>query len=212
MTADECIENIFSGGDGWRRVKGTPKTQRHGSLPDGDDDGGQESANASADEGGRHGGTLRPSDMHRFFQHGSSSHRHLLGRSPSSSRPRWHHRRNISAASDKSGVTVTGRDEAAGHGQVAPVPAGGGGGGGSAGRRGHGKEDELVAHGSGTSSSGSRSRSQSVASLAPTLGSGSDRDTRGRENGFRRAKEVDEFEMRDDMVAWRLPGAAVSQR
>ncbi|KAG5912966.1 hypothetical protein E4U42_001611 [Claviceps africana] len=43
------------------------------------------------------------------------------------------------------------------------------------------------------------SRSGSLGSLAPTLGSSSDA-------GMRRTKEVDEFEVRDDLVAWRLPG------
>jgi hypothetical protein len=57
---------------------------------------------------------------------------------------------------------------------------------------------------------GSRARSGSLASLATTTGeSSSDRDRdghhRGRD-GFRRAREVDEFEVRDDLVAWRLPG------
>ena len=34
---------------------------------------------------------------------------------------------------------------------------------------------------------------------------GSESSERGRP-GFRPAHEVDEFEMRDDLVAWRLPG------
>lgn len=59
-------------------------------------------------------------------------------------------------------------------------------------------------------------RSGSMASLAPTLGStatsssgrsSSDRD-RGRRygGGFRRQKEVDEHEIREDLIAWELPG------
>ncbi|KXX78496.1 hypothetical protein MMYC01_204923 [Madurella mycetomatis] len=51
---------------------------------------------------------------------------------------------------------------------------------------------------------GLRSRSDSLASLATTLGS--DRD-RGRD-GFKRAREVDEFELRDDLIAWTIPGGA----
>jgi hypothetical protein len=34
----------------------------------------------------------------------------------------------------------------------------------------------------------------------------SDGSERGRTGGFRKAQEVDEFEVRDDLMAWRLPG------
>jgi len=47
-----------------------------------------------------------------------------------------------------------------------------------------------------------RSPGGSTASLATTLGS----SERGRREGFRRPREVDESEARDDLVAWRLPG------
>ena len=47
----------------------------------------------------------------------------------------------------------------------------------------------------------SRSRSESAASLAPTMGS----SERGRRDGFKRAREVDEFEVREDLVAWAVP-------
>lgn len=47
---------------------------------------------------------------------------------------------------------------------------------------------------------GLRSRSDSAASLATTLGS----YDRGRD-GFKRARELDEFEVREDLVAWAVP-------
>jgi hypothetical protein len=155
LTADECIEDIFSGGDGWKA--GSGKSHRKGSIADEEDSG-----SLSGDEG--IGGTLRPADLRRMH----------LSRS---------HRRDMSGASEKSVMTVTARDDA-----------------GSSSR-------SSIAHRRNMSKDGlgdSRSRSESLTSLTPTMGS----SDRGREHGFKRAREVDEFEMRDDMVAWRLPGAA----
>jgi len=43
-----------------------------------------------------------------------------------------------------------------------------------------------------------------MASLAPTLGS-SEREGK-KQLGMKPAKEVGEFDMRDDLVAWSLPG------
>lgn len=48
---------------------------------------------------------------------------------------------------------------------------------------------------------GMRSRSESLVSLAATIES-----ERGR-SGFKNAREVNESEVRDDLVAWKLPGA-----
>jgi hypothetical protein len=50
-----------------------------------------------------------------------------------------------------------------------------------------------------------RGRSESLASLAPTLGS----SDRGRDLGLKRAREVNEYEAREDLVAWRLPGSSI---
>jgi hypothetical protein len=98
-----------------------------------------------------------------------------------------HHRRHHSGASDKSVVTVTGRD--GGHGGINR----------GNGHRRNASKDDILGHGQG----GTRSRSESLTSLAPTMGS----SDRGRDSGFKRAREVSEFDMRDDLVAWRLPGA-----
>ena len=51
----------------------------------------------------------------------------------------------------------------------------------------------------------STSRSRSVASLAPTTGSSSGNE-RGADGSYRSQREVDESDVRDDLVAWALPG------
>jgi hypothetical protein len=162
LPADECIEDIFSGGNGWRTKKDY-----------------QANHESDEEEDDRFGGTLRPSDFRRYANHqrnGSGG----LGR----------HRRNHSASSDKSVSTVTG----------------GGSGNGS---RSHKRAPRLNHEDSRDSrDDDGSSRSGSLGSLAPTLGGSSD-GGRG-DPGMRRAREVDEFEVRDDLVAWKLPsGVAV---
>lgn len=160
LPADECIEDIFSGGNGW----GTKKEAHD---------------NHNSDEGEAEplAGTLRPSDFRRYANHHNSHDR-------SHSR----HSRNKSASSDRSVSTVTG----------------GSGGNGTGGHRRGGRfvnEDGRDARDDDLGSS----RSGSMGSLAPTLGSSSD-GGRG-EPVMRRAREVDEFEVREDLVAWKLPGS-----
>ncbi|KAK9443029.1 estrogen-responsive protein [Metarhizium brunneum] len=160
LPADECIEDIFSGGNGW----GTKKEAHD---------------NHNSDEGEAEplAGTLRPSDFRRYANH-HNSHDGSQGR----------HSRNKSASSDRSVSTVTG----------------GSGGNGTGGHRRGGRfvnEDGRDARDDDLGSS----RSGSMGSLAPTLGSSSD-GGRG-EPVMRRAREVDEFEVREDLVAWKLPGS-----
>lgn len=50
------------------------------------------------------------------------------------------------------------------------------------------------------------SRSDSMASLAPTLGSSSGTDQTGRGESYKHQREVGEDELRDNFVAWQLPG------
>ncbi|KAG5926377.1 hypothetical protein E4U53_003098 [Claviceps sorghi] len=187
LPADECIEDIFSGGNGWR-------TKREGHANRNGDDGGNDDKHDGGDDGDgddddddelQFGGTLRPSDFRRYANH---------RRSHSANHSHSRHRRAHSACSDKSVSTVMG------------------GGGGHTGARGHrrggpahvddgsrdARDDDLGS-----------SRSGSLGSLAPTLGSSSDggglAGARG-DAGMRRTKEVGEFEVRDDLVAWKLPG------
>lgn len=144
--------------------------------------------------------------MHVFAGHHLSPHRHRESR-------------HNSNASDRSSSTVTGNRNV----PYVPIPAPGndtpGGffaspytsGPNSRSNSRHRRED------SGASSSredlagdgGTRSRRGSLTSLAPTMGSGSSgrREHGARGGAYRKARELEEFEVRDDMVAWRLPGA-----
>ncbi|KAL8386943.1 hypothetical protein RB595_010281 [Gaeumannomyces hyphopodioides] len=183
--------------------------------PWGSGNGSGNGSPSSADDDGAGGGagsaTLRPRDVRGFFgtRPGDGG-----GARPSN------HRRQRSGASDKSARTLI-------------VSAGGGnnGNGGTLSRsRSRGEHDDNNSNnnsnsnssnnngttrrgggggGGGVSREPSRARSGSLVSLATTNGGDSsdrsDREHRGRD-GFRRAREVDEFEVRDDLVAWRLPG------
>ncbi|XXH05750.1 Ribonucleases P/MRP protein subunit pop1 [Hypoxylon texense] len=196
LPADECIEDIFSGGDGWSdSTRPPPKTTRRrssrrsqaGSVSSAHSNNSNSnnshsgSGSVSGDEAGAapaNDGTLRPSDIRRI-------RRHL---------------RTHSGASDRSSNTAI----LTGGGGAAARPGSGSGESGHNTRqhsyyrssKPHHKEDDGGSH---DSRDGLRSRSESMASLAPTLGS-----DRGRE-GFRRPKEVDEYEEREDLVAWKLP-------
>ncbi|KAI0883974.1 N-terminal C2 in EEIG1 and EHBP1 proteins-domain-containing protein [Annulohypoxylon maeteangense] len=186
LPADECIEDIFSGGDGWSdttRPGAKPPSRRRSSRQSVDSSHSNTNSNSGSASGddnpaGLGGSTLRPSDIRRMRPPG--------------------HARTYSGGSSHTvmGSTTTHL-----------------GGGGGRGRRGSGRlfKDEMAHTHDGThdtphidiggSNSGSlRGRSESLASLTPTLGS-----DRGRE-GFRRPKEVDEYEEREDLVAWALPG------
>jgi hypothetical protein len=148
-TADESIEDIFSGGNGWRSRNDTSNT-------DTEDDTGFAGQ-----------GTLRPSDLRRISQrHHQSSHNHHRHQR------QGHHLRQGSGSSDKSALTVTGR------------------------KKGARLDDKDSESGIGLSRSGS------LGSLSSSL-SGGDR-TRG-EKGHRHATEVGEHDVRQDLIAWRLP-------
>lgn len=156
LPADECIEDIFAGGNGWRTA-------------------GAASAPGSGDDGDANHGTLRPGDLRRMAQH-QQSRRSKPGRAPSA------------AASDRSGSTVMGHRRRPKAVRIAHDDDG------AAGR------DDVASV-----------RSGSLGSLAPTLGSSSssDGDGRpGRDSAARRPREVDEFHLRDDLVAWKLPSVA----
>ncbi|KAI1771689.1 N-terminal C2 in EEIG1 and EHBP1 proteins-domain-containing protein [Hypoxylon cercidicola] len=177
LPADECIEDIFSGGDGWsdntRPTKASRRSSRRsqaGSVSSGLSNANSNSGSASGDEAAGLGGTLRPSDIRRIRQ-----------------RLRTH-----SGTSDRSSVTAT----LAGSSAARPGSSSESGSSRRYHRPGGGKPLHKEDDGGGDEL---RSRSESLASLATTLGS-----DRGRE-GFRRPKEVDEYEEREDLVAWKLP-------
>ncbi|KAI1841632.1 hypothetical protein JX265_012527 [Neoarthrinium moseri] len=95
MPADECIEDIFAGGDGWK--DSNPKTatmerrreSRRGRRT-------EDTTSPSGSDEGRGGDTLRPSDARKV--------RSLLN-----------HARQLSGSSDKSLVTVKGRPGSSDH-------------------------------------------------------------------------------------------------
>ncbi|KJZ75772.1 hypothetical protein HIM_04929 [Hirsutella minnesotensis 3608] len=155
LPADECIEDIFSGGNGWRTKRDAQS--RAGTATDDDDD-----LETDADAGQS---TLRPGDFRRLAaqQQQQQQHHHhhlhlhhLLGQR---SQHQLHHRRAHSGSSDRSTSTVTGR----------------GGAGASP------KKNVRIA--------GSRGGS---AGAGPA----------------RRVRELDESDLREDLVAWKLPSVA----
>lgn len=186
LPADECIEDIFEGGDGFGEPDGgspvasptaagdaTPRghhshhRSRHSlSRPGGRLGFRREDSGSTGDDE-----FLRPSDRRGFGGQKRQHSRHGSG---------------------ESGHTVTGRhDHAPPHHGGARAPSG---------HRRDGSKDS----GRPPSSAGMRGRSESLSSLAATIES-----ERGR-SGFKSAKEVNEFDVREDMVAWKLPGTAVS--
>ncbi|KAH8886733.1 hypothetical protein GQ53DRAFT_844675 [Thozetella sp. PMI_491] len=210
LPADECIEDIFAGGDGFKTSthhsshggvshsgsRNHGHSSRHHLSPNGAGGSGPSSGSTSAggdphsaggrdDSGSASGsedmvGTLRPRDMARL-------------------RARL---RSPSAGSDRSTTTVRdhthessraiGIDRMRSH-HDALLHA-------------HQHQQQQRQHRAGHDSgkdSDLRSRSDSLGSLTTTTTVGSDRHERGRE-GFRTVSEVDESEVRDDLVAWSI--------
>lgn len=164
LPADECIEDIFSGGNGWKT-----KTKRDNSASANDTEGDD------SGEADYNNGTLRPGDFRRLAIH--------------------RHRRNRSASSDKSVSTVTGGHHRNLSGSNSPRKHG---------HAHHGRSESR------DEDHGRSSRSGSIASLAPTLGSSSGNEHSGRgEGSYKHSREIDEMDVRDDLVAWQLPGSGL---
>ncbi|TLD06915.1 hypothetical protein PgNI_10539 [Pyricularia grisea] len=217
LTADACIEDIFGGGSGFTDMDGEGGSR---STDSGGRSGmGRSNSNASAHK--YHHRRQRSQRSAHFSAASSLAPPSILGRddsgngSPSSDndgsssaggvgggtlRPKdvkaffvGGHRRQRSGASERSSRTM--------------LMAGSGGRSRSRGASGQEGESDHYgrrhrgekSHHSSRSRDGSHSRAPSLASFA-TGASSSDSD------GFRRTREVDEFEMRDDLISWRLPG------
>lgn len=199
LPADQCIEDIFAGGDGFvispklTNGGGRGHTRHHtlvasrnggDSSPDDRTRGGRPLRRADSgsvsdeDDNGDMMGTLRPRDMARL---------------------RSSHMRTRSGSSDRSTV-LTDRDRDRDRDLNQESSRGIGISGLT--HMFHRREESKITHAGGL-----RSRSSSMLSMAPTLGSGSsDRDHhRGSRDGFKRVREVDEFDVRDDLVAWTVP-------
>ncbi|KAK1590859.1 N-terminal C2 in EEIG1 and EHBP1 proteins-domain-containing protein [Colletotrichum navitas] len=197
LSADQCIEDIFSGGDGWRTGR-QGRTGKKTATFDLENDG-----SLSSDEGTM-GGTLRPSDFRKMERKQQQGQQQQQQEPPQQDHLRLHHlhighrhhSRNNSGSSERSMTTVvTGRGDAASSTAGASNVARRGSHSRLRGREGEGGTSRR-------SYGRSRSRSGSIVSLAPTMGS----SDRGRE-ASRRNRELEEFNVRDDLVAWRLPGA-----
>jgi hypothetical protein len=149
MSADECIEDIFAGGDGWKhdgeRTPGIPVTPARIIHED------SLSTSASGE------------DLPRF------------GRG---------HRRTGSEVSTVSATTVGGKVR----------------GGGGHRRK---KSNEPAGRGGGGWDRGSVGASSGVGS--PPSGDHDDLERERGRSGYKTAREVDEFDVRDDLVAWSLP-------
>lgn len=249
LPADECVEDIFGGGDGWKNpaapYRNREATSRSKSRVM---DDGSSSRSSGSEEVGHGHGTLRPSDLRKLRRymhhrhHSNSSEKSglatILG-SPPLSGP-------LENNSNHSDLQHTGSTRSAGSHKARSVSRHRPGAPhiGSH-RRQHSREDghngpisldaamsgsgmlspavitENNGYGNNNNNNNGRNgsgngRRESLTSLAPTLGSlSSERDShtsqqeRGRE-GFRRPREVDEFEVRSDLVSWALPGAAVA--
>ncbi|KAL3426576.1 hypothetical protein PVAG01_00085 [Phlyctema vagabunda] len=131
LPADECVEDIFNGGDGWKDLRNASVSSAGSTLQVPQDDGTS-----------------------------SEDHRHTYSR----------HRRTPSGSSSKSTAsTITNKPTRLTH----------------------------------------RRHLTHVDASKGLGGPGSESSDRGR-TGFKHAQEVDEFEIREDLVAWRLPGTVLS--
>ncbi|KAF5019912.1 hypothetical protein F66182_8074 [Fusarium sp. NRRL 66182] len=164
-SAEEVIEDIFSGGNGW-------KTKPHNASPvtDGDDD---------YDDDLDPRDTIRARDVRRITHNLLHPHHHIhSNRAASPSRTHQNngpagssHRRTPSNSSDKSFSTVT----------VTPSNR----------RKGVRIHERHLDH------------ARSMVSMTSTMSLDSDAL---REVGYKGTREVREDDMRNDLVAWRLPG------
>ncbi|KAH6607183.1 hypothetical protein Trco_003496 [Trichoderma cornu-damae] len=169
LPTDECIEDIFSGGNGWRT-----KHKRATSVDSEDD---------YYDEDGENSSSLRPNEFRRMAMnhrrnHSNSSSQFRPTTSYQPPSPQSHHRRTLSGSSDKSVSTVTG-----------------------------GGNRNLLKKGVRIVREDGRETPSRDDDLISTKSVGS--SEREREH-MKRAKEIGEFDVRDDLVAWSLPGSVAA--
>ncbi|KAG9258663.1 N-terminal C2 in EEIG1 and EHBP1 proteins-domain-containing protein [Emericellopsis atlantica] len=180
LPADECIEDIFTGGNGWR----THQNQQISTS--------NSNSNSNSDEEGDGGqGTLRPSDLRRFGRHRGLKTT-TPGTNATSHRPHnpFHsHRRHGSAASDKSTVTVTAQQNGV-HGGPAKVI----------------RLPRAAVDAAEAELGMDRSDSQT-----PTMDSDRPRSSSKIEGVHARyMREMGESDVRDDLIAWKLPNGVAS--
>jgi len=188
LPADECVEDLFSGGDGWKHDHASSPDTPAGMTPLIQQESSEEerrfreaSGIGGSGNGGERGGGMG------------------YGRD-------GYHKRSQSGNSTVSSGASTLRNST-----IESTGSSSGGGGNGRGKRG------IVS--AGTNGQGNHGRGNGVGSpnsemglgingLGMGIGIGEMGDERGR-TGYKRAKEVDEFVVRDDLVAWGVPEEAV---
>ncbi|KAH6630363.1 N-terminal C2 in EEIG1 and EHBP1 proteins-domain-containing protein [Chaetomium sp. MPI-SDFR-AT-0129] len=255
LPADQCIENIFGGGEGFapppsshtrghsrhhtmianhsraggagvREKSNSPR--RHFFRHDNHVGGGGSGYASDEDENADTMGTLRPRDVTRLRRHlrdqsvasdrsaatiilgDHQHHLHLFPHRNQDARDRdptrdWERERERERDPERESSRAIGL-AGSGPGLREPFPSFHQQQQQHPHHLQHRREESKITHDGGL-----RSRSSSLVSLATatatTLGSDRDREGRsGREGGFKRAREVDELEVRDDLVAWTVPG------
>ncbi|OIW31361.1 hypothetical protein CONLIGDRAFT_615009 [Coniochaeta ligniaria NRRL 30616] len=194
MPADECIEDIFSGGDGFRDASKKKKKKHQPATTSSDEaDTTTKSGNKTPKSGSGNSPRRTTGSGKSPASSGSGGDDELMGtlRPHHLARLRHHFHRSsgerttaFPAFKDPGTGTGGGSNSAAVEAAAPSVhfqPRH---------RREESKEERP------------RSRSESLASLATTLGS-----ERGRD-GFKKPREVQEFDVREDMVAWTMGGVA----
>ncbi|KAI9163397.1 hypothetical protein HJFPF1_05007 [Paramyrothecium foliicola] len=204
LPADECIEDIFSGGNGWR-------TAGDGTSSEVDDADSGQYDTIRPNDLRRHGHHRRRSsqtDTHHHHHHHSHHHHHH--HHGTHIHNHYKHHRSNSASSDRSSTTVVGNSATtpttatgsiASSTHKARIPRHSRTGSRTSLRGGGGPGDEDIDERGGDGFG--RSRSGSLASMTPTLNSDRSRE----HSGLKHVREVHEAEIRDDLVAWRLPGS-----
>ncbi|PSR87251.1 N-terminal C2 in EEIG1 and EHBP1 proteins-domain-containing protein [Coniella lustricola] len=236
LPADDCIEDIFQGGDGFGpdgadyyaaggsgNLPGEATPRGHGQGARGHGHGHSRGASRSSvnlpdssttrtakirrgDSGSSTGGVedfLHPGEAATGGGGGGRlGGSRGLGGILSSSRKNSHHNRHGSGESNGSGLS--GHHHHGGHngGGGGIFGLGGGGGHHSRSHNPQSRRDRSKDSERSSPRRGMRQRSESLTSLANTIES-----ERGR-SGFKSTREVNEWEMRDDLVAWKLPGTA----
>lgn len=200
LPADECIEDIFQGGDGFNPDGSGELMMSGGESHTAGDVTPRGHGHGHGSLGGR-GGAMR-SVMRREDSGSSTGEGNDFLRLPGSggqqspkrsgAAQRRHHARH------GSGESVNTMRHEGGLGMQSGLPHQPPHGG----RPAHRRESSKDSASSRGGMLGMRSRSGSLASLAGTI-----ETERGR-SGFKSAREVTEWEVRDDMVAWKLPGTA----
>lgn len=190
LPADECIEDIFSGGDGFG-PDGPGGTAGLGPAGDGAVPRGHYRNRSSRQSFSRSMGRFRGNGGGSGGGGGGGGNEEELHLRPGDRRGLGGRGRHARQTSGESFMTMRGRGgggEGGGHHTQGGYRGGGGGGGG-----GHRRDTSKD---SGRPPLG---RTESMSSLAATI-----EMERGR-SGYKNTKEVDEYSIRDDLVAWALP-------